>query len=209
MQATRQQEFSKICRDAGWKCTSQRLAVYDFLADNLSHPDVDTVWAAVRSTQPAITRESVYRILNEFAAKGIIRRMDHIDSARYDSRTGAHGHFICEKCGRPMVIKSGRYGKFVACSGFPECRNAHPIVKDTGGLCPLCGGHMLLRKSAKGRVYYGCSNYPTCNFMTWDEPVPETCPHCGKTLFKRRGQLYCAKEGCGFVKNIEKTKAEK
>ena len=83
---------------------------------------------------------------------------------------------ICEKCGRPMVIKSGRYGKFVACSGFPECRNAHPIVKDTGGLCPLCGGHMLLRKSAKGRVYYGCSNYPTCNFMTWDEPVPETCP---------------------------------
>lgn len=109
----------------------------------------------------------------------------------------------------PMVIKSGRYGKFVACSGFPECRNAHPIVKDTGGLCPLCGGHMLLRKSAKGRVYYGCSNYPTCNFMTWDEPVPETCPHCGKTLFKRRGQLYCAKEGCGFVKNIEKTKAEK
>ena len=116
---------------------------------------------------------------------------------------------ICEKCGRPMVIKSGRYGKFVACSGFPECRNAHTIVKDTGGLCPLCGGHMLLRKSAKGRVYYGCSNYPTCNFMTWDEPVPETCPHCGKTLFKRRGQLYCAKEGCGFVKNIEKTNAEK
>ena len=116
---------------------------------------------------------------------------------------------ICEKCGRPMVIKSGRYGKFVACSGFPECRNAHPLVKDTGGLCPLDGGHMLVRKSAKGRVYYGCSNYPTCNFMTWDEPVPETCPHCGKTLFKRRGQLYCAKEGCGFVKNIEKTKAEK
>ena len=80
---------------------------------------------------------------------------------------------ICEKCGRPMVIKSGRYGKFVACSGFPECRNAHPLVKDTGGLCPLDGGHMLVRKSAKGRVYYGCSNYPKCNFMTWDEPVPE------------------------------------
>ena len=67
---------------------------------------------------------------------------------------------ICEKCGRPMVIKSGRYGKFVACSGFPECRNAHPLVKDTGGLCPLDGGHMLVRKSAKGRIYYGCSKYP-------------------------------------------------
>ncbi len=111
---------------------------------------------------------------------------------------------ICEKCGRPMVIKSGRYGKFVACSGFPECRNAHPLVKDTGGLCPLDGGHMLVRKSAKGRVYYGCSNYPKCNYMTWDEPVPEKCPQCGGTLFKKKGQLYCAKEGCGFVKAIEK-----
>ena len=111
---------------------------------------------------------------------------------------------ICEKCGRPMVIKSGRYGKFVACSGFPECRNAHPLVKDTGGLCPLDGGHMLVRKSSKGRVYYGCSNYPKCNYMTWDEPVPERCPQCGSTLFKKKGQLYCAKEGCGFVKTIEK-----
>ena len=111
---------------------------------------------------------------------------------------------ICEKCGRPMVIKSGRYGKFVACSGFPECRNAHPLVKDTGGLCPLDGGHMLVRKSAKGRVYYGCSNYPKCNYMTWDEPVPEKCPQCGSTLFKKKGQVYCAKEGCGFVKAIEK-----
>ena len=111
---------------------------------------------------------------------------------------------ICEKCGRPMVIKSGRYGKFVACSGFPECRNAHPLVKDTGGLCPLDGGHMLVRKSAKGRVYYGCSNYPKCNYMTWDEPVPEKCPQCGSTLFKKKGQLYCAKEGCGFVKAIER-----
>ena len=111
---------------------------------------------------------------------------------------------ICEKCGRPMVIKSGRYGKFVACSGFPECRNAHPLVKDTGGICPECGGHMLVRKSAKGRIYYGCSNSPKCNFMTWDEPVPEKCPQCGQTLFKKKGQLYCAKEGCGFTKPIEK-----
>lgn len=111
---------------------------------------------------------------------------------------------ICDKCGKPMVIKSGRYGKFVACSGFPECRNAHPVVKDTGGICPLCDGHMLVRKSAKGRIYYGCSNYPTCNYMTWDEPTPEVCPQCGKTLFKRKGQLVCAKEGCGFSKPIEK-----
>ena len=111
---------------------------------------------------------------------------------------------ICEKCGKPMVIKSGRYGKFVACSGFPECRNAHPLIKDTGGICPECGGHMLVRKSAKGRIYYGCGNYPKCNFMTWDEPVSEKCPQCGQTLFKKKGQLYCAKEGCGFTKPVEK-----
>ncbi len=83
------------------------------------------------------------------------------------------------------------------------------LVKDTGGICPQCGkGRMLERKSAKGRIYYGCERYPDCDFMTWDARA-QTCPHCGKTLFKRRGQLYCAKEGCGFVKNIEKTNAEK
>ena len=111
---------------------------------------------------------------------------------------------ICEKCGKPMVIKSGRYGKFLACSGFPDCKNTRPLVKDTGGLCPLCGGHMLVRKSARGRIYYGCGNYPNCKFMTWDEPVPETCPKCGATLFKKKGMLYCAKEGCGFEKPVEK-----
>lgn len=99
MRNSEQEKFLKLCREVGWKCTSQRLAVYEFLAGNLTHPDVDTVWNAVRATQPAITRESVYRILNEFSAKGIIRRLDQIDIARYDSRTGAHGHFICEKCG--------------------------------------------------------------------------------------------------------------
>ena len=111
---------------------------------------------------------------------------------------------ICEKCGKPMVIKSGRYGKFLACSGFPDCKNTRPLVKDTGGLCPLCGGHMLVRKSARGRIYYGCGNYPNCKFMTWDEPVPEICPKCGATLFKKKGMLYCAKEGCGFEKPVEK-----
>ncbi len=111
---------------------------------------------------------------------------------------------ICPQCGKPMVIKSGRYGKFVACSGFPACRNSHPLVKDTGGKCPQCGGKMLLRKSAKGRVYYGCGSYPDCKFMTWDEPTPEPCPQCGGTLFKRRGALVCLKEGCGFTKPLEK-----
>ncbi|HJB68474.1 MAG TPA: type I DNA topoisomerase [Candidatus Fournierella excrementigallinarum] len=111
---------------------------------------------------------------------------------------------ICEKCGRKMVIKTGRYGKFLACPGFPECTNTRRLVKDTGGRCPRCGGRMLLRRSAKGRVYYGCENYPNCDFMTWDEPVPQTCERCGATLFKKGSRLYCAKEGCGFETQVAK-----
>ena len=111
---------------------------------------------------------------------------------------------ICEKCGRKMVIKNGRYGKFLACPGFPECTNTRRLVKDTGGRCPKCGGRMLLRRSAKGRVYYGCENYPNCDFMTWDEPVPQTCEKCGATLFKKGSRLYCAKEGCGFETQVTK-----
>ena len=111
---------------------------------------------------------------------------------------------VCELCGRPMVIKTGRYGKFLACSGFPECRNTRRIVKDTGGTCPKCGGRMLQRKSAKGRIYYGCENYPKCDFMTWDEPVPVKCEKCGATLFKKGQKLYCAKEGCGFEMPVPK-----
>ncbi|MEG2205425.1 MAG: topoisomerase DNA-binding C4 zinc finger domain-containing protein, partial [Oscillospiraceae bacterium] len=81
------------------------------------------------------------------------------------------------------------------------------IVKDTGGLCPLCGGRMLIRRSKKGRVYYGCEKYPECEFMSWDEPTAEVCPECGKSLFKKGGKsgtLYCAKEGCGFSKPFSK-----
>ena len=107
---------------------------------------------------------------------------------------------VCEKCGRKMVIKMGRYGKFMACPGFPECTNTKRLVKDTGGKCPKCGGRMLIRRSAKGRVYYGCEGYPNCEYMTWDEPVAATCDKCGATLFKKGGRLYCAKEGCGFEK---------
>ena len=136
--------------------------------------------------------------------KGFAKSLEDAEKNMEGKRVKVEDIPTDEICGRPMVIKSGRYGKFVACSGFPECRNAHPLVKDTGGICPECGGHMLVRKSAKGRIYYGCSNYPKCNFMTWDEPVPEKCPQCGQTLFKKKGQLYCAKEGCGFTKPIEK-----
>ena len=112
---------------------------------------------------------------------------------------------VCDLCGRPMVIKVGKYGKFLACSGFPECRGTKRLVKDTGGICPKCGkGRMLERKSSKGRIYYGCERYPDCDFMTWDTPVPTKCEKCGSTLFRKGSKLYCAKEGCGFEMPVPK-----
>lgn len=108
---------------------------------------------------------------------------------------------ICELCGRKMVIKTGRFGKFLACPGFPECKNTRKIVQDTGGVCPLCSGKVLAKKSKKGKVYYGCEHNPKCGFMTWDLPLKEVCPKCGATLFKKSGKMgkiYCAKEGCGY-----------
>lgn len=118
---------------------------------------------------------------------------------------------ICELCGRKMVIKSGRYGKFLACPGFPECKNTKRLVKDTGGLCPKCGGRVLIRHSKKGRIYYGCEKNPTCDFMTWNEPTAEKCPQCGSSLFKKggkNGMLLCEKEGCGYSRSANSGKKE-
>ena len=117
---------------------------------------------------------------------------------------------VCELCGKKMVIKIGRFGKFLACSGFPECKNTKRIVQETGGLCPLCGGKVLEKKSKTGKKYYGCEHNPKCSFMTWDEPLKEKCPQCGSSLFKKRGKagkIYCAKEGCGYERGL-KDKAE-
>ena len=110
---------------------------------------------------------------------------------------------ICDKCGRNMVIKMGRNGKFLACPGFPECRNTKPLTEDAIGACPVCGGKIVARRSKKGAKFYGCSNYPGCKFMTWDDPTKESCPQCGSTLFVKRNFRYrvgvhCLKEGCGY-----------
>ena len=113
---------------------------------------------------------------------------------------------ICEKCGRQMVVKMGRYGKFIACPGYPECKNIKKYVNYTGALCPKCGGRVVLKRSKKGRIFYGCENYPNCDFVSWDEPSRETCPRCGKTLLIKKGKnpkLYCVTPDCGFEKNGE------
>ena len=108
---------------------------------------------------------------------------------------------ICDKCGRPMVVKHGRFGKFIACSGYPECQNIKKIVKPTGAECPKCGGNIIERKSKKGRVFYGCDRYPECDFVSWDPPSREKCPVCGKVLLQKKTKdkrLYCVTEGCTF-----------
>jgi DNA topoisomerase-1 len=111
---------------------------------------------------------------------------------------------LCEKCGRNMVIKTGRFGKFLACPGFPNCRNAKPIIEESGALCPLCQSKILVKKSKKGKKYFGCEKNPTCSFMTWDTPVEDPCPNCGKLMFKkftgRKATIYCSDTACGFKK---------
>lgn len=115
---------------------------------------------------------------------------------------------VCEKCGRKMVVKVGRFGKFLACPGYPECKNTKPLVFRTKAKCPECGGDVIEKKTRKGAAFYGCSNYPNCNFMTWDLPSDEVCPRCGKSLFRRKGNvLYCPDtEGCGFTKPVSRKK---
>ncbi|MDD6489741.1 MAG: type I DNA topoisomerase [Clostridia bacterium] len=111
---------------------------------------------------------------------------------------------ICDKCGKPMVVKFGRYGKFIACSGYPDCKNIVKIVNKTGVPCPKCNGDVIVKKTKKGRVFYGCSNYPNCDFVSWYEPVNEKCPQCNAILFKKKGKkpkLFCQTEGCGFEKD--------
>lgn len=113
----------------------------------------------------------------------------------------------CELCGRNMVIKVGRYGKFLACPGYPDCKNTKPLVFETAAKCPVCGGTVIQKKTKRGYAFYGCGNYPQCNFMTWDEPTEENCPDCGKSLFKKRGGIvHCLNEGCGFSKTVSRRK---
>ena len=104
----------------------------------------------------------------------------------------------CENCGNPMVIKMGRYGKFMACSNFPDCRNTKPIVKKIGVTCPSCKkGDVIERKSKKNRIFYGCDHYPECEFVSWDKPIDRQCPKCDDVLvekkIKKGKQIQCTK----------------
>lgn len=111
---------------------------------------------------------------------------------------------ICEECGRNMVIKYGPHGRFLACPGFPECRNTKPYLEKIGVPCPLCGKEVVLRKTKKGRKYYGCEDNPECEFMSWQKPSKEKCPECGGYMIEKGNKLVCADEKCGYVRNNKK-----
>ena len=111
---------------------------------------------------------------------------------------------ICEECGRNMVIKYGPHGRFLACPGFPECRNTKPYLEKIGVPCPLCGKEVVLRKTKKGRKYYGCEDNPECEFMSWQKPSKEKCPGCGGYMIEKGNKLVCADEKCGYVRNNKK-----
>ena len=111
---------------------------------------------------------------------------------------------ICDLCGRNMVIKYGPHGKFLACPGFPECRNTKPYYEKTGVKCPKCGGEIVIKKTQKGRRYYGCENNPECDVMTWQRPSGEICPKCGNMMLEKGNRLVCADSACGYL--VEKQK---
>ncbi|KLU63285.1 DNA topoisomerase 1 [Peptococcaceae bacterium CEB3] len=114
---------------------------------------------------------------------------------------------VCEHCGRKMVIRMGRYGKFLACPGFPECKNTKALLEETGAHCPRCGKALVVRRSKKGRKFYGCSGYPDCDFVTWDLPAPEPCPECGQLMVvkssRRQKRYVCTNPECRYTKVVQ------
>ena len=113
---------------------------------------------------------------------------------------------ICEECGRNMVVKYGPHGKFLACPGFPECRNTKPYLEKIGVPCPLCGKEVVLKKTKKGRKYYGCENNPECEFMSWQRPSTKKCPKCGGYMLEKGNKLVCADNQCGYVEEKKQKK---
>ena len=115
---------------------------------------------------------------------------------------------FCDACGRQMVIKYGPHGRFLACPGFPECRSTKPYFEKIGVACPKCGRDIGLKKTKKGRKYYGCIDNPECDFMVWQKPVEDRCDRCGAIMLQKGNKLVCSDEGCGFVKDAQKQEAQ-
>jgi len=139
------------------------------------------------------------RVLDKFYADFVVALKKAEENLEKVKVPEVESDEVCELCGRRMVVKTGRYGKFLACPGYPTCKNTRRIVESTDGVCPKCGGVIIAKKSKGGRKFFGCVNYPKCDFATWNEPSKELCPRCGKTLFRKKGKgtgLVCLTPGC-------------
>jgi DNA topoisomerase-1 len=111
---------------------------------------------------------------------------------------------ICDKCGRHMVIKYGPHGKFLACPGFPDCKNTRPYFEKIGVACPKCGKDIVIKKTKKGRKYFGCIGYPDCDFMSWQKPLNQKCPKCGAIMLQKGTKAVCSDQQCGYVVELPK-----
>ncbi|MBR1779219.1 MAG: type I DNA topoisomerase [Clostridia bacterium] len=136
-------------------------------------------------------------------------KMDPKTKQPLDKTAEEESDVVCDKCGRKMVVKFGRYGKFLACPGYPECKNIKNIEDKLGVKCPKCGGEIVKRFTKRGRIFWGCNKYPDCDFVSWDEPSEKNCPKCNKMLFIKRNKsgakYYCADKECGFEKKFDES----
>jgi DNA topoisomerase-1 len=116
----------------------------------------------------------------------------------------------CEVCGADMILRTGRYGSFYACSRYPECKNTRQKNRQLGVKCPDCGADLVIKYGKNRTVFYSCSRYPECKFSSWDLPLAETCPKCGSMLFRKKGKnlVLCKKEGCGYKREVEDVSAD-
>ncbi len=147
------------------------------------------------------------RILNEFYPSfkdSLEKAQENVEKIKIKDE---ESDVVCEKCGRKMVYKLSKFGKFLACPGYPECKNTKAIREETGAKCPKCGGEILVKKSRRGKIYYGCEHAPKCDFMVWDMPVKdEACPQCGGLLLKKqgkRGKIFCYNEDCKYERALK------
>jgi len=138
--------------------------------------------------------------------KNLNEKYESVEKQNLDEPTGS----ICEKCGKPMVIRFGRFGRFIACSGFPECKNTKELPPEKINMaCPLCKeGEMVIRKTRRGKIFYGCSKWPGCAFATWQKPTGKFCPDCDSAMVEFRGKEKCSNKECRF-KHGRKSKEDK
>ncbi|MGM0396845.1 MAG: type I DNA topoisomerase [Bacillota bacterium] len=188
--------------------TELGLLVNDLLAEYFKHVVNEKFTANLEEELDAIASGSMFwkEVVREFYddfGKELKIAEEEIDKIEIEDEVS---DVVCEKCGRNMVVKHGRFGKFLACPGYPECKNTKPIVDKIDVPCPLCGGDVVRKRSKKGRIFYGCNNYPGCEFVSWDEPVKEKCPSCnGPMVIKRsknKAKIKCIDPSCGYSKNI-------